>query len=438
MVQASRSSLLTRSLGFFRSGATVSPAITGPAAAIEKRSDTSTLGKPAEWLMLAMGGQTSAGVSVGPDGATGLSAAYACVDLRARLLASLPVKLYRRESRGRTEIPDHPASQLLRSRPNGAQTPFSFFAHAQKTLDTRGNAVALVARDAFGDPTALIPVKPVEIDPLMTDSGDVVYRYRGRQLTRRDVLHVAGNDLRGDGIWGVSPISRLRETFGLAMATEQFAARMMANDATPPLALSTPGKVTDDQIEALRAQWNQRHNNLNGTRPGPAILTGGLTPVDLGFTAQDTQLLESRAFDVDQIARIYGVPGELVGAKGASSWGTGIGEKIMGFVKFTIGTLVVNWEQSLDLTLLTDREREGGMFFAFNLDALLRGDLKTRTEIYKTLREIAAIDVNQIRELEDWSLYPDSWAGDPRQPLNNQGGGNPTTAKPAAAPAAES
>lgn len=382
--------------------------------------------------MLAMGGQTSAGISVGPDGATGLSVAYACVDLRARLIASLPIKLYRREGRGREEQRDHPASRLLSTRPNGAQSPFSFLAHAQKNLDTRGNAVARVVRNAFAEPVALIPLKPAEVDPVMTADGDIIYRHAGRALLRQDVLHVAGNDLRPDGIWGVSPVSRLRETFGLAMATEQQAARFMANDATPPLALKTPGKLDPAQLENLRAQWHERHAGAN--RGKPAVLQGGLEAQQLGFNAQDTQLLESRAFDVDQIARIYGVPGELVGAKGASSWGTGIGEKIQGFVKFTIGTLVVNWEQALDLTLLTEAERAAGFYFAFSLDALLRGDLKARAEIYQILRGIAAIDVNQIRELEDWALYPDSWAGDPRQPLNNQGGGT-TAARPAAQPA---
>lgn len=393
----------------------------------------SRLDKPEPWLVAAVGGaQSAAGEPVSAETGRALSAAYACVDLRARLIASLPLKLYRKAARGRTEQPDHPASRLLRTRPNGAQTPYQFLTYSQSAIDMRGNAVARIVRDRYFRPTALIPLQPGKIDPLMTAAGDVVFRHEGALLTRADILHVPGNDLRADGLWGVSPVTRLRETFGLALATEHHAARLLGNDTRPPLLLRPKsGKLTEQQMKDLRYAWEV-------SQAGPSRGRVGVVPFDLeattlGFNPQDTQLLESRAFDVDQIARAFGVPGELIGAKGASSWGTGIGEKIQGFVKFTIGPQCVGWEQALDLSLLTEAERADGYFFAFNLDALLRGDLKARAEIYKILREIAAIDVNQIRELEDWELYPDAWAGDPRTPLNNQGGRSEPAAKPAPA-----
>lgn len=411
--------LRQRLSGFFRaSDADGNPAIRNA----ERRSD---LTKPSEEFLAALGGSpTAAGTRVTPDTGKAIAAAYACVDLRSRVLASLPLKLYQKTPRGRVEVPTHPAARLFSIRPNGAQTRASFIAWMQANIDTRGNAVAPVVRDGMYQPVALLPLAPGEIDPMLTVSGDILYRHAGRTLTRADLLHIPGNDLRAsDGIWGVSPITRLRETFGLAMATQQQAARFMANDATPPLVLkNTLGKFDQKQAENLSKQWAAAYGGKN--RGNPAVTPWGVEPMQLGFNAQDTQLLESRAFDVDEVARIYGVPGELIGAKGASSWGTGIGEKIQGFVKFTIQAICTQWEQALDWTLLTEDEKDSGYYFAFTLDALLRGDLAARAAIYKTLREIAVMDVNQIRELEDWVQYPDAWAGDPRQPLNNQGGRN--------------
>ena len=420
--------LRKRVAAYFRSsGADGNPAIR---STVETRSD---LTQPSEQFLASIGGHaTASGVAVGTDKGRALAAAYACVDLRARLVSSLPLKLYRKTPRGRVEQSDHPAARLFSRRPNGAQTSTSFLAWNQANIDTLGNAVAPIVRDEFFAPVALLPLPPGKVSPVLTKSGDIVYQIEGRNYTRADMLHVPGNDLRAcDGIWGVSPIARLRETFGLAIATQQQAARFMANDATPPMILkNTLGKFDQKQAENLRAQFHEHTGGQNRGRA--AVLPWGIEAQQLGFNAQDTQLLESRAFDVDEVCRVYGVPGELVGAKGASSWGTGIGEKIQGFVKFTIAPLCIRWEQALDWSLLTEREKDEGYYFAFNIDALIRGDPKARAELYKIFREIAAMDVNQIRELEDWSLYPDAWAGDPRQPLNNQGG----TATPAAQPAA--
>jgi HK97 family phage portal protein len=413
---------------FRASDADRSVAIAGPGEAgaqVEQRSssDTSTLGKPAEWLSIALGGRPStSGIAVGPDNARGNAAVYAAVDLRSSQLAQLPLKLYRRSGTQREEVTDRAAARVIR-RPCGAQTSFLWRAWGSACVDMRGNYFGRVLRDQFFEPRAIIPIPPAEHpQPYITDSGDVVFRYRGENLTRAEILHIPALDT-SDGLCGVSPISRLRDTVGMALATQQQAARFMANDATPPIALKSPGKLDETQMNNLRSQWVARQGGHN--RGKPAVLQGGLEIQQIGFNARDTQLLESREFDVQEIARIFRVPKELINGSGASSWGSGIDSLIEGFVKFTIAPLCVHWEEMLNLTLLTEREQEEGYYFAFNLDALLRGNLKARAEALKIMRENGIISANEWRRLEELNDLPDTIGDVYLQPLNYVPAGSP-------------
>lgn len=422
-----------------RSAAIASPAAAAAGSALEQRSDTSTLGKPSEWLMLALGGgKSSAGVTVGPDNARGNPSVYAAVDLRASQLAQLPLKLYRKVGTQREEISaaDHPAARVIR-RPSGAQSSFMWRAWGSACVDMRGNHYARILRDQFFEPRALVPIAPAEApQPLITDAGDVVFRYRGQNLTRAEILHIPALDT-SDGLCGVSPIRRLRETIGLAIGTQERAARFMANDSTPPLMLETPGVLKEEQLQKLRDQWDAMWGGQQ--RGKPAILNGGMKPHQVGFNAQDTQLLESREFDVQEIARIFRVPKELINGSGASSWGSGIDSLIEGFVKFTIAPLCVHWEEMLNLTLLTEAEQEQGYYFAFNLDALLRGNLKARSDALKIMRENGIISANEWRRLEELNDLPDGVGDIYLQPLNYAPVGSPAAMglnRPAATPPA--
>lgn len=424
---------------FFTSSGTASersPDVIGPAAALaEARSATSTLGKPAEWQIISGGGTTAAGVSVSPESAQNLSSVFACLSLRSTVLASLPLKLYRKTGKGREEVSDHPAGQLFTGAPNGAQTSFTFRAQGQRRVDTRGNCYARIVRDSFYRPVALVPIRPADVEPILTASGDAVYRVAGELLTRADILHVPGVDLAEDGLRGIAPITRMREALGLASATHQQAARWMANDATPPIAISLKeGKLTDAQIANLRAQWAERYGGAN--RGMPAVLQNGATVERLGFTAAEAQMLESRKFDVEEFARYYGVPLALIqSTEKSTSWGSGIYELVQGFVKFTISPICINWEERLNMSLLTEQERAGGYYFAFVLEGLLRGDLKARAEANKIMREWGILSANEWRRLEELADLPDAQGDTYLTPLNYAINGRAPASAPDSTPA---
>lgn len=427
-----------RLIGHLRaSDADRSVAIAGPRG--ELRAADSDLKNPAEWLSVALGGATTtAGVKVGPDTARGNAAVYAAVDLRASQIAQLPLKLYQKSGTQRVEVSDHPAARVIR-RPSGAQTSFMWRAWASCCVDMRGNHYARVLRDQFYEPRGIVPIRVGEsVEPIMTDAGDVAFRYRGQTLTRADILQIPALDT-SDGVCGVSPIRRLRETLGLALATQERAARFMANDSTPPLFLEAVQPLKPEQMKVMSEQWDAMWGGKNRGRPA----VGNVKPHQIGFNAQDTQLLESREFDVQEVARAFRVPKELINGTGATSWGSGIESLIEGFVKFTIQPLCVHWEDLLNLTLLTEREQEEGYYFAFNLDALLRGNLKARAEALKVMREAGIISANEWRRLEEMNDLPDAVGDIYLQPLNYAPVGSPAasgqTAKPAApAPASAS
>jgi HK97 family phage portal protein len=383
---------------------------------------TSDLVNPSAWLLNALGlGVAKSGATISENAAFNVSCVRRCVDLRAMLIAKLPVKVFRKTARGPEEQRDHPLARLLRTRVSAARTSYKWRYVSQVCFDLGGNAYSRLVRDSFEDLQAIVWTKPSEIRPLYNETTDAVaFEHRGRRLAQHDILHLA--NLSTNGVTGRSPLADLRESIGLALTAEEAAARSFSNGNRKPGVLVGGQNMTQAKAQEFVQFWMQNYAGTANTGKTPLIF-GGVEWREAGMSNHDAELLLTRRFSVEEICRVYHIPLLLGGdANSASAWGSAV-EKIMrGLVEFTLDSLCVNWESEMNTTLLTEREQEEGYYVKFMLDALLRGSFADRARIYQTMRGIAAMDVNQIRELEEWPLYPDSWAGDPRLPMNNQGG----------------
>jgi len=383
---------------------------------IERRSATSTLANPAAWLVDFFGGgsQSKTGLNVSPDTALSLSAVYACVQVRSQTLAGLPLKLFRRDAKGAKSVALHdPRHGLLHTRPHPELTSFEFREMMNGHADLRGICYAQKIFDGAGRLRRLVPLHPDRVTPhrlrdhtvdglrpLVFDVTNDGYGGTAR-LTESEILRVPNLTL--DGVNGLSPIRVAKETLGLALAADEHAARTFANGTRPGGVLEHPKALGEAGMKNLRATWTGVHGGV--TNSGKiAILEEGMKYHEVGLTAEDAQLLESRRFSRTEIASIYRVPIHLIGGDDKASTYASVEQFNIQFVQNCMLPLCVRWEQRLNHSLLTEEE-QGEYFFAFNLAGLLRGDTASRYNAYRTglgrAGEPGWITVNDIRELED-------------------------------------
>lgn len=405
--------------------------------AVEARTGTSGLKSPEGWLFDAVGGGLSAtGLRVGPDTAFNVVTYYACVDIVSKLVAMLPLRLMQKTDSGPVEVTNHQAAWLLRDRPNNFQTPFEFKRYLMASAAARGNGYARVYRNGYYEPTEVVPIHPAELEPYwISNLRTVVYKGRaaednGGQLLCSDVIHIKA--LSTDGVGGLSPLRVMRESLGLSLAYQRHTGATFAHGARMPGFFTTKGDVvyTAEQMALIRATYEQTYGGPDNSAK-PRMLNG-LSWQNIGMNNEDAELLASRKFEVEEIARFFGIPLHLLqSTEKGTTWGSGIEQMNRGTVDYMLTPWIVNLEQALNNVLLSEDERRVKQFyFKVSVQALLRGDPAARAAFYKTLTELRSITANQICDFEDLPRIPDKWADDPLTPMNGQGGGQ---AKPAAA-----
>lgn len=351
---------------------------------------------------------TKSGVRVDADSAMRISAVFGCIRIISETLASLPNIVYKRlADDGKERARDHWAYSLLRYRPNPWQTAVEFYEMMTAHCALRGNAFAEIVWTGAGVVDRLVPLHPdrVKIDYL--ENGRMRYRYRDpltgqeRPLLQDDVFHLRG--LSMDGRVGLSVIGYQRETVGLTMAANDYGARFFMNDATPRIVLTHPDHFKDKPArDRFRASFNENVTGQN--RHGTAILEDGIKIEKMGVSNEDAQFLETRRYQVADIARIFRVPLVLLQeTEKSTSWGTGIEQFMLAFVIHCIRPWAIRWEQSLQRHFLTDGEGDdpGENFCEFLMDALLRGDLKSRYDAYKIGIDAGFLVPNEARRFEN-------------------------------------
>lgn len=360
-------------------------------------------------------------IAVTPATALACPAVIAPIRLLAGTISILPAEMFvRLANGGRERAEAHPLYDLVHARPNDWQTSAQFRRLMTEWLLGWGNAYARIRRP--GAPTALEPMHPGRVGPYRAGDGKVWYLYqplRGPQetLAASEVLHLRyGPALDDEGLVARSPIMLNRETIALAMAATEYLARFFSNAATPRGVLKVPEVIDQEDAETIRAQWEARYSGLaNAHRI--AILDGGMEFQALSMNNQQAQFLELyRQISSEIASKVFGIPPHLIGdTEKQSSWGTGIEQMNIGYVVHTVQPLLEEWEQSLEVSLLTAADRRR-FFFELNVDGLLRGDFKSRMEGFALLVQWGLATPNEIRRLMNMAPLE---GGDQRlQPLN--------------------
>ena len=364
-------------------------------------------------------GQTAAGKVVNERSAMQTTAVYACVRILAESIAGLPLHVYTYQGKGKERVPEHPLYRLLHDAPNPEMTSFVFRETLMAHLLLWGNAYAQILRDGRGQVVGLYPLLPDRMD-VNRDSrtGDLYYLYTRNaeenpnfkgagqiRLNRMDVLHIPG--LGFDGLVGYSPIAMAKNAIGIALATEEYGAAFFKNGARPGGVLEHPGVLKDPS--KLRESWHAVYGGTMNTGR-IAVLEEGVKYQQIAIPPEEAQFLETRKFQIDEIARLYRVPPHMVGDLEKSSF-SNIEQQSLEFVKYTLNPWVVRWEQALQKALLSEKEKHGH-FIRFNVDGLLRGDYKSRMEGYAIGRQNGWLSANDIRSLEDMNPINADEGGD--------------------------
>lgn len=356
-------------------------------------------------------GGTTSGKAVNERTAMQTSAVYACVRILAESVAGLPLHVYERTANGsKSTKPSHPLYRLLHDEPNREMTSFVFRETLMSHLLLWGNAYAQIIRDGRGFPIALYPLLPDRMAVDRNESGELVYTYQSDKgqvkLRRENILHIPG--LGFDGLIGYSPIAMAKNAVGLALATEDYGAAFFANGANPGGVLEHPGVIKPEQADRLRESWQSQFGGANAHRV--AVLEEGLKFHQISIPPEQAQFLETRKFQINEIARIFRVPPHMVGDLEKSSF-SNIEQQSLEFVKYTLDPWVVRWEQSLQQALILPSEK-ATIFIKFNLDGLLRGDYQSRMQGYSTGIQNGFMSVNDVRGLEDMNLLTAEEGGD--------------------------
>lgn len=342
-----------------------------------------------------------------------VSAINACVFLLSGVIAALPVNLYKVDAKGfRDEIWGDSLWWVLNEEMSARWSAANGWEFLAASLLLHGNAYCGVLRDGFGRVVGLDPWHPNRVEVLLDAARNrLVYsvepdpnaalnaqaRQKRQVFDQDDVIHVAG--MGWDGIKGLSPLRHaLRMAGAVSFATQEFSANFFANSARPDYALTSQGELSEESLTKLRARLLERHQGV-GNSFLPMILHGGMDIKTLSIPLEDLQLVAMRQFQVEEIARIFGVPPFMIGHnEKTTSWGSGIEAMGIGFTRYTMRPYLNKIENELNRKLI----RNGPKLLAFDTEELERADLKS---LYESLRsgvgragERQLVSINEARK----------------------------------------
>lgn len=364
-----------------------------------------------------MGGSTS-GKRVNERSSMQMTAVYSCVRILSEAVAGLPLHFYRyTDNGGKEKAADHPLYFLLHDEPNPEMTSFVFRETLMTHLLLWGNAYSQIIRNGRGEVIALYPLMPDRMNVERDSKGQLYYEYtvsmddaptvKGSTvvLPPTEVLHIPG--LGFDGLVGYSPIAMAKNAIGMAIACEEYGAKFFANGAQPSGVLEHPGTLKDPS--RVRESWQSTFGGSHNANK-VAVLEEGMKYTPISISPEQAQFLETRKFQINEIARIFRVPPHMVGDLEKSSF-SNIEQQSLEFVKYTLDPWVSRWEQSMARSLLTAEEKKK-YFVKFNVDGLLRGDYQSRMNGYAVGRQNGWMSANDIRELENLDRIPEELGGD--------------------------
>lgn len=362
--------------------------------------------------------RSPAGVRVDANTALNSTVVLACVRVLAEGLATLPLHIYARGEGGGKEVARaHPLYRVLHDTPNEWQTSFEWREMQMLHLGIYGQSFNEIIRDPYSNIIkSLTPLHPSRMLVERIETGRLRYTYteedgRVTPYSQDEIMHIRW--MSNDGVNGMVPIELARDAIGLARACEIHGASFFANGARPGMVLSTDNTLSIEAAEKLRVNWERVHRGPDRAS-ATAVLTGGLKPVEFGNTNQESQFLETRRFQIEEICRLYRVPGSLVGDLSRSNFAN-IEQQSIDFVQHTLLPWLRRFESAFSRDLLVDDDKH---FAEFDTRGLMRGDAAARASYYSTLWNLGVASVNELRAWEN--LNPVE-GGDARfAPLNMQ------------------
>ncbi len=359
----------------------------------------------------------TAGVKVNSDTALKQSAYWRAINLLSSQMASFPLGLFQRLPNGDTkEIKDHPAVKLLTRRPNNVMTSFIWKESTQANILINGNGYSFIERDRTGSPLTLKMLDSTQVTP-KTDGTDLIYEYMGQVIDPFFMLHIPS--LSFDGVEGKAILRVAAENMGLGLAMQQYSSDSFKNGAKQTGVLMHPGQLGDNAKTRLRTSFEKKMKGADG---GTMILDEGMKWTATGIPPDQNQLLQSKQFSVQDLARWFGVPPYLLFEESRSTF-TNIENQGAEFVRYTLTQWVERWEAELYTKLLTSDEQVDH-FWKFNMNSLMRGSPKDRSEFYAKMEEYGNMSPDEVRRLEEMNKIP---GGDKylvqinREPLENAG-----------------
>ena len=364
---------------------------------IEKR-ESSGFRNPAEWLLKWLGVGNNK-VSVTETNTLGLTAAWAAVNLIANTVSGLPAKAKSNKT-NKKEYVDHPISQLLSVAPNGYMRPLTFRYMMTARAVLTGGSFAIITRDSDGMPVSMTPVVDVSVH---FANGKKSYTVKGLEepIKDMDMFHIMGMTL--DGIEGMSVLKYHETTIGLNLAAQKFAENTYQKGTHLKGYVTTPNSMREAAVDNLKSSWKEQYSGPSGDNI--AFLDNGLEYKSLSLSMEDAQIIQTRKYGVEDIARIFGVPPHKIGDLSRST-NNNIEHQSIEFVQDCIMYWAMRWEQECDFKLRTEREKKtNSVYTNFELKGLMRGDSKARIEFMRGMVEIGSLSPNGALELEDMETY---------------------------------
>jgi len=372
-------------------------------------------------VALLGGTMASSGVPVSQTSALTSSAYYSGVSFRARTVAQVPLIVYERlEPRGKQRAADHQLYELLHDSPNPEMTAFDFKEALEGHVWTWGNAYAEIEWDPRKQvPTALWPLRPDMMHVSRDDKTKaIVYRYTlpgggSVELPASKILHLHGFGF--DGLVGYDPITLHREAIGLGKAMEKFGATFFGNGSSLSGVLTHPNRLSDTARKNMKESWDKAHTGLSNQHR-ITILEEGVSWAQIGIPPENAQFLESRKFQVREMARILHLPPHIIADLDQATF-SNIEQQSLELVMYHLMPDFIRWEQAAKLRLLPGAENKK-YFTEFLVVGLLRGDTATRYKAYAVGRQWGWLSANDIRELENMNPLPDDQGDIYMVPLN--------------------
>ena len=347
---------------------------------------------------------TAFGGKVTEEKALGIDAVFACVNLYARTLASMPLLLYEKTPEGKQRAVNHPLYHLLHNEPNPNMTSHNFRKIMEASLKLWGNAYAWIEFDSNWRvkylwpllPGAVFPQRSLRTGELFYDA--VLYNGENRRFRAYEMVHIPG--LGFDGISGRSPVRQFAETMGFNLDIKSYGRKFFKNGARPSGVLQHPGSLSEEAQKRLERKFDKRYSGIENTGK-TILLEEGMTYHQIGVPPEEAQFIESRKYSVEEIARIYGVPPHMIGDLEHATF-SNIESQDINFAKHSIVPECVNWEQELMRKLLNDAE-QNRYEIEVNMEGLVRGDMESRYRAYAIGRQWGFLTADDIRAKENMS-----------------------------------